>query len=108
MLYEVITIGRFALGMLLPAMGAALELSYSQMGVISTINFGGYLGAVLLCGKLVGRWGSRLVISCALALVGGSMLLIGVSSHFYLISILYFLTGAGSAISNIPISYNFV
>ena len=44
--------GRFALGMLLPAMGASLKLTYSQMGLISTSNFVGYLLAVLVCGYL--------------------------------------------------------
>ena len=34
-------VGRFALGMLLPAMGEALTLSYVQMGWISTANFVG-------------------------------------------------------------------
>ena len=61
--------GRFALGMLLPAMGEALQLTYSEMGLISTANFVGYLLAVLVCGYISSRTGSRLLIFLALLLV---------------------------------------
>lgn len=96
-------LGRFALGTMLPSMGEALNLSYSQMGVIGTVNFCGYLGAVLFCGVLTTRFGSSLVISTALLLVGVSMILVGFSSHYAIILVLYFLTGIGSALSNVPI-----
>lgn len=89
--------------MLLPAMGVSLNLSYAQMGTISTINFCGYLSAVLLCGHLTHLLGARRLIFFALLLVGTSMLIIGLSDHIYLIMGLYFLTGVGSALSNVPI-----
>jgi fucose permease len=54
--------GRFTLGMMLPALGETLTLSYSQMGSVGTINFCGYLGAVLLCGILSARLGRTLVL----------------------------------------------
>jgi MFS family permease len=50
--------GRFALGMLLPSLGASIGLSFSQMCLISTSNFAGYRIAVLLCGKLSARFGA--------------------------------------------------
>ncbi len=96
-------IGRFSLGMMLPAMGKALELSYTQMGVVSTVNFCGYLGAVLLCGLLTAAFGPRLLIASALLIIALSMGLIGISNHYWLILVLYCLTGVGSALSNIPI-----
>jgi len=77
--------GRFALGMLLPSMGASLGLSFSQMGLISTSNFVGYLIAVLLCGKLSARFGARRLIGFALLLVGLSMLCIGASAKLFVI-----------------------
>jgi sugar phosphate permease len=94
--------GRFALGMLLPSMSTSLGLSYSQMGLLSTINFIGYLVAVLLCGYLVNRLGYRLIIFLALLLVGGSMILISRAEHFATAAFLYFLTGMGSGASNVP------
>lgn len=77
--------GRFALGMLLPSMGASLGLSFSQMGLISTSNFVGYLVAVLLCGKLSARFGARRLIGFALLLVGLSMLCISASAKLFVI-----------------------
>ncbi|MGB3224839.1 MAG: MFS transporter [Desulforhopalus sp.] len=102
-LFASLGLGRFSLGMMLPSMGEALALSYSQMGFISTINFCGYLIAVLLCGILTTRLGPRVLISVALILVSCSMILIGLSTHYMLILLLYFLTGVGSALSNVPI-----
>jgi MFS family permease len=96
-------LGRFSLGMMLPGMGAGLGLDYAQMGLISTVNFCGYLAAVLLCGRLSAMLGARLLIFLALLLVGVSMSLIGLSSSLAVIIVLYCLTGIGSALSNIPI-----
>ena len=94
--------GRFALGMLLPAMGASLKLSYSQMGLISTSNFVGYLLAVLVCGYLSSRIGSRLLIFLALLLVAVSMLLVSRAHSFMSVAFFYTLTGMGSGASNVP------
>jgi MFS family permease len=96
-------LGRFALGMLLPSMGEALQLSYGQMGFIGTANFVGYLVAVLLCGRLSKRFGARKLIGASLLMVGISMLLIGIAANFYLITVLYVLTGMGSALANVSI-----
>ncbi|THB77009.1 MAG: YbfB/YjiJ family MFS transporter [Desulfobulbaceae bacterium] len=102
-LFASLGIGRFALGMLLPAMGVELQLSYAQMGIISTLNFCGYLSAVLLCGYFSRICGTRLLVFIALTMVGGSMLLIGSVENLWLIMGLYFVTGVGSALSNVPI-----
>ncbi len=102
-LFASLGLGRFSLGMMLPSMGEALSLSYSQMGLIGTVNFCGYLLAVLFCGILTTRFGARVIISVALALVALSMVLVGFSSSYWLILPLYFLTGIGSALSNVPI-----
>lgn len=94
--------GRFALGMLLPAMGKSLALTYSQMGLISTSNFIGYLVAVLFCGHLSTKTGSRLLIFLALLLVAVSMLLVSRSDSFITVAVIYTLTGMGSGASNVP------
>ncbi|MBF0270331.1 MAG: YbfB/YjiJ family MFS transporter [Alphaproteobacteria bacterium] len=96
-------LGRFALGMLLPSMGVSLDLSYDEMGYISTGNFIGYLLAVLMAGALVRRMGARKAIALGLFLVGASMLLVGRADGFVAVLILYVLTGAGSAAANVPI-----
>jgi MFS family permease len=95
--------GRFALGMLLPSMGATLNLSYSQMGFISTANFVGYLIAVLVSGTLAARIGPRRLTALALLLVGISMALVSRADRFASVLVLYMLTGMGSGASNVPV-----
>ncbi|MBU0675502.1 MAG: MFS transporter [Proteobacteria bacterium] len=102
-IFACLGLGRFALGMLLPAMGASLGLDYSQMGLISTINFTGYLLAVLVCGTVAARIGHRATIALALLIVGLSMMLIGISHAYLMILVLYFFTGLGSGGANVPI-----
>jgi len=94
--------GRFALGMLLPAMAESLKLTYSQMGLISTSNFIGYLVAVLFCSYISAKIGSRLLIFFALLLVAVSMLLISRANSFTTVAFIYTLTGVGSGASNVP------
>ena len=95
--------GRFALGMLLPSMAATLNLTYSQMGFISTGNFLGYLASVLVSGSLALKIGSRKLIFLALLLVGISMILVSRARSFSAVLVLYFLTGIGSGASNVPV-----
>ena len=102
-LFAALGIGRFSLGMMLPAMGDGLGLSYTQMGIISTVNFCGYLAAVLMCGVLTSYVGSRALISLALLLIALSMGMVGMTENYYLILVLYCLTGVGSALANVPI-----
>ncbi len=94
--------GRFALGMILPAMAKNLDLSYSQMGFISTSNFVGYLAAVLLGGHIGTKIGPRKIIFLSLLLVGISMSLISLAQGFSSVVVLYTLTGIGSGASNVP------
>ena len=101
--FAALGLGRFALGMLLPSMGAGLPLSYEQMGYVSTGNFIGYLLAVLASGQGVRRLGSRRIIVSGLLLSACSMLLIGTAGSFPTVFFLYFLTGIGSGAVNIPI-----
>ncbi len=100
-LFACLGLGRFALGMLLPSMAGALDLSYAQMGFIGTANLVGYLVAVLFCGRLAKMFGARKVIGASLLLVGLSMLLIGLAGNVYLITLLYILTGMASALANV-------
>ncbi len=95
-------LGRFSLGMLLPSMGLSLELNYSQMGLISTGNFVGYMVSVILAGIIARGIGARRTIFLGLVLVGGSMLLISRAMGFLEIMALYFATGIGSGLANVP------
>ena len=93
--------GRFALGMLLPSMAATLQLSYAQMGFISTGNFVGYLFAVFFSGMIVTRIGQRNFVFMSLLLVGLTMALLSRSATFSGLLALYVLTGVGSGGANV-------
>lgn len=101
-IFACLGLGRFALGMLLPAMGESLGLSYSQMGLISTCNFIGYLLAVLFCGRMQSVLGARRLIFLSLLLISFSAGLIGLARGLLLIVLLYTLTGLGSGAANVP------
>ena len=92
-------VGRFALGMLLPAMGQALDLDYVQMGWISTANFIGYLLGALWVRRLLPRFGERRLITMALMAVVATMGGVSLSAGFWPLAILYTGTGLGSGIA---------
>ncbi len=101
-MFACLGIGRFAIGMLLPSMGESLDLSYSQMGMISTANFTGYMVAVLFAGSLARRFGARLIISLGLGAVGISMALVGSAGDAWTALLPYVFTGIGSGLANVP------
>ena len=101
-LFACLGLGRFALGMLLPSMGVSLELSYSQMGLIGTGNFTGYMVSVVLAGIMARAVGAKKTIAAGLFLVGVSILLVSRSNGFLQVLFLYALTGMGSGLANVP------
>lgn len=102
-LFSCLGLGRFALGMLLPSMGLSLELSYSQMGLIGTGNFAGYMASVILAGVVARSIGARSTIAFGLVLVGGSILGMSRSGGFVPLMVLYVVTGVGSGLANVPL-----
>jgi MFS family permease len=95
--------GRFAFGMLLPSMGDGLDLSYREMGLISTANFIGYLVGALAASPFSGRIGARRLIPLALAAIAVSLLVISVSSSFWSVLPLFTVTGVGSGCCNVAV-----
>ena len=101
-IFSCLGLGRFSLGMLLPSMGISLNLKYSQMGIISTGNFVGYMISVILAGIIARGIGARWTISIGLVLVGGSMALISRAMGFLEVMFLYVATGIGSGLATVP------
>ena len=100
-IFACLGLGRFTLGMLLPAMGVSLHLSYSQMGLIGTCNFSGYLLAVLGCSRVLSLVGARNLVALALLLISVSAALIGLVRGAGTVAVLYTLTGLGSGVANV-------
>ncbi len=98
-LFSCLGLGRFSLGMLLPSMGASLNLNYSQMGLIETGNFVGYMISVILAGIVAKGIGARWTITIGLVMVGGSMVLISRTMAYPEVMALYVATGIGSGLA---------
>ena len=93
--------GRFALGMLLPAMGEALLLDYAEMGFVSTENFVGYTIGVAAATWIVPAIGERWTISCGLMIVALSLLIVGQATGFASVLIIYSVTGLAGGCANV-------
>jgi MFS family permease len=100
--FAALGLGRFALGMLLPAMSADLGLGYARMGWVGTANFLGYLISVLASGIVAARIGPRRMIAGALLLAGISLAGVSRAASLGELLPLYFLTGVGSGAANVP------
>ena len=94
--------GRMSYTIILPAMKDGLRLNYSQLGLIATGNLLGYLLMALVGGALAARWGSRVVISLSLALMGVTIILTGLAQDFQSALALRLLTGLGHGGAYVP------
>jgi MFS family permease len=94
-------IARFAFGMILPSMAVGLQLSYSQMGAISTGNFIAYLVGALASGWLTTRLGARATIVASQAVIVLSLGAVALSSGFWVAAVAFTVTGLGSGVGNV-------
>lgn len=100
-MFACLGLARFSLGMLLPSMAEALDMSYAQRGYLGTGYFIGYLAMVAGAPALAKRLGNRLAIVAGLGLIGATMVSLGIAGAFVPALILYTLTGVGSGAANI-------
>ncbi|HEX2965766.1 MAG TPA: MFS transporter, partial [Syntrophorhabdaceae bacterium] len=94
--------GRMSYSILLPPMKEALGLTYTQLGLIGTGNFIGYLCLAIVGGFLAARFGARKVISVSLVVIGVSLVLTGVANSFATAFLMRLVTGMGTGGSYIP------
>ena len=94
--------GRMAYTIILPAMRDGLGFNYTELGLLGTGNFVGYLTMALVGGFLAANFGSRIVISLALVLMGVTMILTGMAQSFPTALFMRFLTGLGNGASYVP------
>jgi MFS family permease len=95
--------GRFSMALILPSMQKGLGFNHSQMGIIVTVAFLGYLSFSLGSGIASARWGSSKIITLSLYLTGFSMVFTGLGSGFLWPMIWLALAGVGMAGANIPV-----
>ena len=94
--------GRMSYTIILPAMKDGLDFSYTQLGLLGTGNFIGYLTMAIIGGFLAARFGTRIVITIALFLMGVTMILTGMAQTFSAAFALRLLTGLGNGASFVP------
>lgn len=100
-MFACLGLARFSLGVLLPSMAQALDMSYAQRGYLGTGYFIGYLAMVAAAPALAKRLGNRLAIVAGLGLIGATMVSLGIAGAFVPALALYTLTGVGSGAANI-------
>jgi MFS family permease len=94
--------GRMAYTIILPAMKDGLKFDYTQLGLLGTGNFIGYLTMAIIGGFLAARFGTRIVITLALILMGVTMLLTGLANSFGFAFAMRLLTGLGNGAAYVP------
>jgi sugar phosphate permease len=94
--------GRMAYTIILPAMKDGLGFDYTQLGLLGTGNFIGYLAMAIIGGFLASRFGTRVVITLALLLMGLTMILTGMSKTFGFAFAMRLMTGIGNGASYVP------
>ena len=94
--------GRMSYTIILPAMKDALAFNYTQLGLLGTGNFIGYLTMAIVGGFLAARFGTRIVITVALVVMGVTMLLTGLGNSFSSIFALRLMTGLGNGAAYVP------
>jgi len=94
--------GRMAYTIILPAMKDGLKFDYTQLGLLGTGIFIGYLTMAIIGGFLAARFGTRIVITLALFLLGITLILTGLAQSFGYALSMRFLTGLGNGAAYVP------
>jgi sugar phosphate permease len=94
---------RFAYTMIYSNMMEGLGVGNTEMGLLATSNFFGYLIFSLAGGILASRFGPRAVIAVSLAVAGLAMIFTGLAGGIGVAIAMRFITGLGSGGSNVPV-----
>jgi len=95
--------GRMSYSVILPPMKEGLSLTYTQVGLIGTGNFIGYLCLAVIGGFLAARFGARTIIFISLIIMGVCLFLTGISESFGFAFAMRLITGMGNGGSYIPV-----
>jgi MFS family permease len=94
--------GRLSYTVILPTMKNGLGLNNYYMGLLGTGNFIGYLTMAIIGGFLAARFGTRIVITFALILMGVTLILTGPAQSFGFAFAMRLLTGLGNGAAYVP------
>jgi sugar phosphate permease len=94
--------GRMSYSVILPPMKDGLSLTYTQVGMIGSGNFLGYLCLAVLGGFLATRFGVRRMIFISLLVMGVTLFLTGLAKSFWFAFFMRLVTGMGNGGSYVP------
>jgi sugar phosphate permease len=94
--------GRMAYTLILPSMKDGLHFTYAQLGLLGTGNFIGYLSLAIVGGFWAAKFGTRIVITLALILMGITMIMTGLAQSFRFAFGMRLLTGFGNGAAYVP------
>ena len=94
--------GRMSYTLILPAMKDGLHFTYTQLGLLETGNFTGYLFMALIGGMLAAKFGPRKVISIALFAMSVTLFCMGIAHSFGFALLMRTITGIGNGAAYVP------
>lgn len=94
--------GKMSYAVILPFMKDGLSLTYTQVGLIATGNFIGYLVVSVVGGFLASRLGARNIIFLSLLVTGVGLFLTGLSDSFSFAFVTRLITGLGNGGVPVP------
>ncbi|HIP29913.1 MAG TPA: YbfB/YjiJ family MFS transporter [Sulfurospirillum arcachonense] len=101
--FSCIGLARFSFGMVLPNMQIDLNLNTTQIGLIGSANFLGYLLGLFFTGKFYTKFGPATLIKRSLLTQSFCMLLMATSNNYILTSLIFCVAGFFGAMSNIAV-----
>ena len=101
--FSCIGLARFSFGMILPNMQLDLNLSTTQIGLIGSANFLGYLLGLFFTGKFYTKFGPATLIKRSLLTQSFCMLIMSISDNFLIASFVFCVAGFFGAMSNIAV-----
>ncbi|WP_227939332.1 MFS transporter [Alkalihalobacillus deserti] len=100
-LFACLGLGRFSLGAILPFMKESLSMSYTEVGIIASAVFLGYLIGAISVGYFVQRFTAKRAIILALIIVALGMGMSTVVFNFWSSYVSLLIIGLGSGAANV-------
>jgi len=101
--FSCIGLARFSFGMILPNMQVDLSLSTTQIGLIGSANFLGYLLGLFFTGTFYAKFGPAILIKRSLLTQSFCMLVMVVSDNYLFSSLVFCVAGFFGAMANISV-----